>query len=40
MRARGALPTSFRDMADAYPDLFESKDAARMALGPEIKEVG
>jgi putative DNA primase/helicase len=32
MRARGAVPTTYADMASAYPDLFRSADGARMAL--------
>jgi putative DNA primase/helicase len=35
MRARGAVPTRYRDMAAAYPELFASADAARMALSRE-----
>jgi putative DNA primase/helicase len=38
MRARGAVPTSYGDMARAYPDLFPSGDAARMALRRENPE--
>jgi len=29
MRARGAIPVNYRDMAVAYPDLFPSGEAAR-----------
>ena len=29
MRARGAVPVSYRDMAAAYPDLFETARAGR-----------
>ncbi len=32
MRSRGAVPTTYRDMATAYPDLFTSEDAARNSL--------
>jgi putative DNA primase/helicase len=32
MRARGAVPISYPDMATAYPDLFSSAEAARKAL--------
>jgi len=32
MKARGAVPVNYRDMAAAYPDLFESGEAARKAL--------
>ena len=37
MRSRGAVPVVYRDMADAYPDLFNSRDAAEKAL---IREIG
>jgi putative DNA primase/helicase len=32
MRAAGAVPSTYADMAAAYPDLFPSGDAARMAI--------
>jgi len=32
MRARGAVPVNYGDMAKAYPDLFVSRPAAKMAL--------
>jgi len=32
MKARGAVPVNYRDMAAVYPDLFESGEAARKAL--------
>jgi putative DNA primase/helicase len=32
MWARGAVPVSYKDMASAYPDLFDSAEAARKAL--------
>jgi len=32
MKARGAVPVNYRDMATAYPDLFVSGAAAKMAL--------
>jgi putative DNA primase/helicase len=32
MWARGAVPVSYQDMASAYPDLFDSAEAARKAL--------
>jgi hypothetical protein len=32
MRARGAVPLGYADMATAYPDLFSSAEAARKAL--------
>jgi hypothetical protein len=32
MKARGAVPVNYRDMATAYPDLFVSASAAQMAL--------
>jgi putative DNA primase/helicase len=32
MWATGAIPGSYGDMADAYPDLFPSRDAAKMAI--------
>jgi len=35
MRSRGAVPTTYRDMATAYPDLFTSEDAARKSLTRE-----
>jgi len=35
MRSRGAAPLTYRDMAEAHPDLFISADAARKALGRE-----
>src|SRR6266852_3449984 len=38
MRARAAVPLSYTDMAVAYPDLFVSRDAARMALTRENPE--
>jgi putative DNA primase/helicase len=38
MRARGAVPLSYCDMATAYPDLFVSRDAAKMALTRENPE--
>ena len=38
MRARGALPINYADMATAYPDLFYSRDAAKMALTRENPE--
>jgi putative DNA primase/helicase len=38
MRARGAAPLSYCDMAAAYPDLFVSGDAAKMALTRENPE--
>ena len=37
MRAAGAAPTSFAEMAAAYPDLFRSADVARMALTREAQ---
>jgi putative DNA primase/helicase len=38
MRARAAVPLSYADMAAAYPDLFVSRDAAKMALTRENPE--
>jgi putative DNA primase/helicase len=38
MRARGAVPTTLADIATAYPDLFVSRDAAKMALARENPE--
>ena len=38
MRARGAVPLSYADMAAAYPDLFAGRDAAKMALTRENPE--
>jgi putative DNA primase/helicase len=38
MRARGAVPLSYGDMAAAYPDLFVTRDAAKMALTRENRE--
>lgn len=38
MRARGAVPLSYADMAAAYSDLFVSRDAAKMALTRENPE--
>jgi putative DNA primase/helicase len=35
MWARGAVPTSYRDMAQAYPDLFPSREAAKKAIERE-----
>lgn len=35
MRVRGAVPLNYADMATAYPDLFLSRDAAKMALARE-----
>ena len=35
MRARGAMPVSYRDMAAAYPDLFETARAAETAMQRE-----
>ena len=35
MCARGAVPLSYRDMAEAHPDLFASAEAARKALARE-----
>lgn len=32
MKARGAVPVNYRDMAKVYPDLFVSGPAAQMAL--------
>ena len=32
MCAVGAVPLGYRDMAEAYPDLFPSRDAAKMAI--------
>ena len=32
MKARGAVPVNYRDMATAYKDLFPSGPAAQMAL--------
>jgi hypothetical protein len=32
MWATGAIPGGYGDMADAYPDLFPSRDAAKMAI--------
>jgi hypothetical protein len=37
MRARGAVPLGYVDMATAYPDLFPTADAARMTLTREAK---
>jgi putative DNA primase/helicase len=37
MRAAGAAPTSYADMARAYADLFPSADAARMTLTREAR---
>jgi len=37
MRAAGAVPLGYADMAAAYPDLFPSADAARMTLTREAK---
>jgi putative DNA primase/helicase len=38
MRARGAVPLGYSDMAAAYPDLFDSRDAAKMAITRENPE--
>ena len=38
MRARAAVPLSYADMAAAYPDLFASRAAAKMALTRENPE--
>jgi len=38
MRTGGAVPLSYTDMAAAYPDLFVSRDAAKMALTRENPE--
>ncbi len=38
MRARAAVPLRYTDMAVAYPDLFVSRDAAKMALTRENPE--
>jgi putative DNA primase/helicase len=38
MRVRGAAPLSYGDMAAAYPDLFGTRDAAKMALTRENPE--
>ncbi len=38
MRARGAVPIGYADIAAAYPDLFVSRDAAKMALTRENPE--
>jgi putative DNA primase/helicase len=35
MRARGAVPLNYADMADCYPDLFGSRSAAESALRRE-----
>jgi hypothetical protein len=35
MRARGAVPVSYRDMAAAYPELFDSREVAKNALERE-----
>lgn len=35
MRARGAIPVSYADMSEAYPDLFVSREAAKHALERE-----
>ena len=32
MRARGAVPVSYRDMAAAYPDLFADAESRRERL--------
>ena len=37
MRARGAVPLSYRDMAAAYPDLFVDGKVAENALRTERK---
>jgi hypothetical protein len=37
MRAAGAVPLSYADMAKAYPDLFPTADAARMTLTREAR---
>jgi putative DNA primase/helicase len=37
MRARGAVPLSYADMATAYPDLFPSREAAKKAIGREAE---
>jgi putative DNA primase/helicase len=38
MWARGALPVPYKDMAAAYPDLFESQAAAKKAMQREMAE--
>jgi hypothetical protein len=38
MAAQGAVPGSYADIADCYPDLFVSRDAAKMALLRENPE--
>src|SRR5205085_12649926 len=38
MRARGVVPLSFADIATTYPDLFPTRDAAKMALSRENPE--
>jgi hypothetical protein len=38
MRARAAVPFGYADMAAAYPDLFVSRGAAKMALTRENRE--
>jgi putative DNA primase/helicase len=37
MRARGAVPLTYADMATAYPDLFPSREAAKKLLGARLK---
>ena len=37
MRSRGAVPLVYRDIGDAYPDLFTSRNAAASAL---LREIG
>jgi hypothetical protein len=37
MRAAGAVPLSYPDMARAYPDFFPTADAARMTITREAK---
>jgi len=38
MCAHGAVPLGYRDMADAYSDLFQTRDAAKMAIRRENPE--
>jgi len=38
MCAHGAIPLGYRDMADAYPDLFPTRDTAKMAIRRENPE--
>jgi putative DNA primase/helicase len=39
MRARGAMPLSYADMAAAYPDLLVTRAAAKMALTRETRNI-